>query len=201
MSIPTQASTSVFRTLIAKYEHFLAIRPVITKVVTAVVIVTIGDVSAQYTFEREKTKREGYRLDRTIRMASLAAVFTPVLHKYFLVLDKYFPVHTFKDTLKKLAFDQLVWCPPSMAFNMAVISYLDLRDTRRVKEKMKTDFLPALQANYLLWPAANLINFQFVPGRHRILYVSIVGLFWNVYWCWVTNRDVPKADLLSHRST
>ena len=56
MALPAQ-STSIITRLISRYEHYLAVRPVITKVLTAVSIVTTGDVVAQYTFEREKTKR------------------------------------------------------------------------------------------------------------------------------------------------
>jgi protein Mpv17 len=39
---------------------------------------------------------------------------------------------------------------------------------------MKEKFRPTLMANYLLWPAANLINFAFVPPSQRILYCNVV---------------------------
>ena len=39
---------------------------------------------------------------------------------------------------------------------------------------MKEKFKPTLMANYLLWPAANLINFAFVPPSQRILYCNVV---------------------------
>lgn len=40
--------------------------------------------------------------------------------------------------------------------------------------EMKEKFRPTLMANYVLWPAANLINFAFVPPSQRILYVNVV---------------------------
>ena len=39
---------------------------------------------------------------------------------------------------------------------------------------MKEKFRPTLMANYVLWPAANLINFAFVPPSQRILYCNVV---------------------------
>jgi protein Mpv17 len=44
--------------------------------------------------------------------------------------------------------------------------------TTQLRYKLRYDYPQALIANYLLWPAANFINFRFVPLKHRILYVS-----------------------------
>lgn len=38
----------------------------------------------------------------------------------------------------------------------------------------KEKFRPTLMANYMLWPAANLINFAFVPPSQRILYCNVI---------------------------
>lgn len=40
--------------------------------------------------------------------------------------------------------------------------------------EMKEKFKPTLMANYVLWPAANLINFAFVPPSQRILYCNVI---------------------------
>jgi hypothetical protein len=54
----------------------------------------------------------------------------------------------------------------------------------------KQKFKPTLMANYLLWPAANLVNFAFVPPAQRILYcnvvyVSDVSAMLAVWCCWL----------------
>jgi hypothetical protein len=48
-------------------------------------------------------------------MAVMGLVSAPMLHKYFQFLDKTFPGTTFKTTLKKLTFDQLIFAPLSLA--------------------------------------------------------------------------------------
>jgi hypothetical protein len=40
--------------------------------------------------------------------------------------------------------------------------------------EMKEKFRPTLMANYVLWPAANLVNFAFVPPSQRILYCNVI---------------------------
>lgn len=39
--------------------------------------------------------------------------------------------------------------------------------------------VPALLANWRLWPAAQLINFTLIPEEQRILYGNIVGICWT----------------------
>jgi hypothetical protein len=40
-----------------------------------------------------------------------------------------------------------------------------------------------LITQYKVWPAVNLINFNFVPEPFRAVVSSVVSLFWNVYLC------------------
>lgn len=43
---------------------------------------------------------------------------------------------------------------------------------------MRAKLGPALKANYLLWPAAHVVNFGFVPSEQRILYINCVAVVW-----------------------
>lgn len=48
-------------------------------------------------------------------------------------------------------------------------------------DEIKVKLWPTLRANYMLWPAAHLINFAFVPGDLRILYINVIALFWTCF--------------------
>jgi len=39
-------------------------------------------------------------------------------------------------------------------------------------------YLPALKANYCIWPAVQIINFKFMPLSLQIPFVNTVGVFW-----------------------
>lgn len=41
--------------------------------------------------------------------------------------------------------------------------------------------LPTVAANYVIWPAAHIISFKYVPSQQRILYNNSVAIFWNCY--------------------
>ncbi len=40
---------------------------------------------------------------------------------------------------------------------------------RAVAKKLQDVYVPALKANYLLWPAVQIINFKFVPLQFQIV--------------------------------
>ncbi len=63
-----------------------------------------------------------------------------------------------------------------------------------VKKKLQRDYLTALKGNYVLWPAAQLINFAFVPPPLAVLYVSGVALVWNTWLCWLNAQQTPVEN-------
>lgn len=44
------------------------------------------------------------------------------------------------------------------------------------------------QANWKLWPAANLLNFSLVPLKLRVLFANVVSVAWNMYMSQSANR-------------
>lgn len=51
--------------------------------------------------------------------------------------------------------------------------------------------LPALSANYKLWPLAQLINFTLIPEQQRILYGNVVGICWT---CIISNMQHAHSE-------
>lgn len=51
--------------------------------------------------------------------------------------------------------------------------------------------MPALLANWKLWPAAQLINFTLIPEDQRILYGNVVGICWT---CVISNMQQASGD-------
>eukprot|EP00122_Pirum_gemmata_P020116 Pgem_evm1s18818 len=33
----------------------------------------------------------------------------------------------------------------------------------------------------LFWPAVQFVNFKYLPGQYRVVYVSVFAIFWNAF--------------------
>ncbi|XP_077528782.1 mitochondrial inner membrane protein Mpv17-like isoform X2 [Haemaphysalis longicornis] len=95
--------------------------------------------------------------------------------------------------VKKVLLDQGVFTPVFIPSFLTTLGALQGRSWEGIKDMVRTDYLPILKANYMLWPAAQLINFRFVPLAYRVPFASCVALVWNTYLAWKANRTFKKT--------
>ena len=87
-------------------------------------------------------------------------------------------------------FDQAFFIPifdALMFFGLSVLENPHNQPEAGV-EKVKLCLWPALRANYLVWPALQIINFRFVPLQYQVLFTTVGVFFWNIFLSDVANR-------------
>lgn len=52
---------------------------------------------------------------------------------------------------------------------------------RALARKFQDVYVPTLKANYILWPAVQMINFRLMPLQFQIPFVSTIGIAWTAY--------------------
>ncbi|KAG0310163.1 hypothetical protein BGZ97_012746 [Linnemannia gamsii] len=136
----------------------------------------------------------------------------PIIHTWYTVLDKNFPIaaqavnnqqsqqaaarvmRTVKPVLKRVAADQILFAPVGLAMLFTGLTVLEGGSFQQIKDKLNKTFIPTLQANYLVWPMVQLVNFSVMPLQLRLPFVSAVGIAWNAYLSLVNTRGQQTVN-------
>ncbi|KAG0374893.1 hypothetical protein BGX24_009802 [Mortierella sp. AD032] len=132
-------------------------------------------------FHNKETPTQDFA--RTGRFMFYNFSVAPIIHTWYTVLDKNFPIatqavsnkqtqqaaakimHTLKPALKRVAADQILFAPVGLAMLFTGLTVLEGGNLQQIKDKLNNTFISTLQANYLVWPMVQLVNFSLVNTR------------------------------------
>jgi len=97
---------------------------------------------------------------------------------------------TLINTFRKVGLDQLGFAPIFTVGILSCIGKLQGQSVGEIKLKLESELKDIVLTGWTIWPAAQLINFYFVPFLVRPLVVSAVALLWNTYLAWKANKSV-----------
>jgi protein Mpv17 len=167
------------------YNARLATRPLLTGSVTTAVLFATGDISAQQLVQRRGFK--DHDMTRTGRMALYGGcVFGPVASTWFGFLgSKVVLKNPHMTTVARVAFDQLLFAPVMIG---VFLSSMAKMEGVSVKERLDKTWWAALKANWIVWPAVQVINFTYIPLPHRLMFANTIAIGWNCYLSWVNSQ-------------
>ena len=70
---------------------------------------------------------------------------------------------------------------------------MENRTAPQIVEKFQDLYKPALVTNWQVWPAAQYINFRFMPLAYRVPFQSSCGVFWTLYLSTINSKYVPRS--------
>ncbi|XP_007900103.1 peroxisomal membrane protein 2 [Callorhinchus milii] len=180
----TAPGRSFDRLLLQQYLLLLKKYPIPTKSVTSGILSGFGNILSQVIERRGKQPNTGTSLDigGPIRFGVFGLVFTgPLSHFFYQFLDKYIPSNVAFSQIKRLLVDRLVFAPAFLALFFFVISMLEGKKMKALKDKMQTSYWIALKMNWKVWTIFQYININYVPPQFRVLFANLVALFWYAY--------------------
>ncbi|OJK00400.1 Mpv17/PMP22 family protein [Aspergillus aculeatinus CBS 121060] len=125
-----------------------------------------------------------FDFERLTRFMSYGFFMAPVQFHWFGFLSRTFPL-TKKNpsipALKRVAFDQLMFAPFGLACFFTFMTVAEGGGKRALTRKFQDVYLPTLKANFVLWPAVQILNFRVIPIQFQIPFVSSVGIAWTAY--------------------
>lgn len=106
------------------------------------------------------------------RFMAYGFIMAPIQHKWFGFLNRIFPLAKGAGTsaaAKRTAFDQLLFAPVGLGAFFTFMTVAEGGGRKEIQKKFQDIYIPSLKANYLVWPAVQLINFRLMPRQFQIV--------------------------------
>ncbi|KAG8988934.1 hypothetical protein FRB94_000317 [Tulasnella sp. JGI-2019a] len=131
----------------------------------------VGDFSAQgvQLFSTRDFQWRHYDPLRTLRFVVFGATLGPIIGRWNKFLEHNFPLRSAVGTVslrslaKRVGADQIVMAPIGLTYFITSMGFMEGRSAKSVGIKYQDMFIPAMLANWKVWPAAQLVNFRFMP--------------------------------------
>mmetsp|Transcript_15406 Transcript_15406/g.18729 ORF Transcript_15406/g.18729 Transcript_15406/m.18729 type:complete len:233 (+) Transcript_15406:143-841(+) len=161
----------------AAYNESLEKSPLTTKAFTSLVGFLLGDLLAQVFIT-------GGPLDvkRLITLTSFGFLYHgPSGHYFYNWLDSKIEGTGAKAVFSKVAIDQLLWCPIFMTVFFSYLGLVGGDSLATIADKIKSDLFTAMQGSWKVWPIVHAVNFRFISTKHRLLFINVVQIGFNIF--------------------
>ncbi|KAG1649565.1 Mpv17-like protein 2 [Nymphon striatum] len=113
-------------------------------------------------------------------------------HGWYMLLERRLPGTQFKTIVKKLAAELAMGIPLGTGFIMS-ISLMEGLSVNKSLQEVKEKFPIMYLVECALWPPIQFVNFYFLHPRYRVLYVSFVMLFWDIFLSYIIHKTIETA--------
>lgn len=161
----------------AAYNNALDDKPLFTKAMTSLVGWALGDALAQIFIGSDP-----FNTKRFLTLSLFGFLYHgPSGHYFYNWLDSKIEGSDGLSVMKKVAFDQLIWCP---IFMTVFFSYLGIAagdSFGTIGNKIKNDLFTAVQGSWKVWPFVHMVNFKFISTKHRLVFINAVQVAFNMF--------------------
>ena len=169
------------------YNQALTDEPLLTKSVTAAVILGAADLSGQTLEKRLNPNDEENSID-VLRVARFAffglSLQAPWNHFYYMFLDGALPPTPeplTATTAVKTLIDQFIQAPIFTVFIFYFLGLLEGKSVEDIQLQLRRDYKDTMIANWKLWVPATFVNLAFCPPLFRVLFLNCVFFFWSIF--------------------
>jgi len=181
------------------YDNKLQTHPVVTKSITAAIIVCSGDFCGQSIEQQQHhvSFANEFDISRSFRFFLVGGLLqAPITHYYLGYLDYKLPPTPSPwtmITIYKLLIDQMVFAPIFTAIMFIFLDTLQGFSCEFQVKHIQNDYITTMIANWKLWIPAVFINFAFCPPKLRVLYNNIIFFVWSIFLSLLLNTTTAAA--------
>ncbi|KKA28339.1 hypothetical protein TD95_000172, partial [Thielaviopsis punctulata] len=127
---------------------------------------------------------EPFSPERLLRFVVYGVGMAPAQFGWFKVLERMFPMGATASVgpaVKRMVCDQVLFAPLGVATFFTAMTLAEGGGRGEIRKKLRDTYVPTLKANWMVWPAVQLVNFRVMPVRFQLPFVSTVGIAWTAY--------------------
>ncbi|KAM3856581.1 mpv17-like protein 2 [Vipera latastei] len=176
-------------TRVAQMYAFGGHKLLIVNTISSGLLLGGADIIQQSLEQRKKQKQ--WDIDRTFHMLVTGCSTGPLLHYWYLWIDKISPrkgVQQLKVVITKVAIDQ-TFAPFFGGWYFIIMALLQGHSLADGIDEFRDKFWDYYLAELAVWPAAQTFNFLYLPSKYRVLFVNVMTLGWNVYLSYLKHRS------------
>lgn len=155
----------------------------------------VQQVLEKVVYKPKLAKPKPHQWKTTWNMALAGTVNGVIFHFWYRMLDRRIPGRTAVPVVIKILLDQIIGSPTSITSFLISMAILEGKTYEDFLDDVKSDWIPLYISEWVVWPAAQYINFYYVPSRFRLLYVNGISLCSDVYKSHIKSTNaLEKAD-------
>ncbi|TIB36855.1 hypothetical protein E3P84_00656 [Wallemia ichthyophaga] len=185
------------------YQSSFNRRPNLTLSLTNGSLSAMADTIAQtINPEMDDNQQRKWNPRRTANFFIFGAAMGTPLNYWNKFLEKRFPLkgpgalpHTpisLRMLFTRVGVDQSAMAPFGLTAFIGTIGVLEGKSLRELKNKYEDLFLPAILANWKVWPLIQLVNFRFCPLAFRVPFTASCGVLWTLYLSNLNSKKAPE---------
>lgn len=160
------------------YNEQLEKNPLPAKAFTSLVGFLLGDLLAQLFIVKAPT----LDIRRLVTLSVFGFIYHgPSGHYFYNFLDSKIQGTDSKSVAKKVAIDQLLWCPIFMTVYFTYLGLVNGNSFATIGNKIKNDLFSAMQGSWKVWPLVHAVNFKFISTKHRLVFINGVQIAFNMF--------------------